>query len=98
MPLDGYWVSQQLVVEFKEKQHFEPVAFWDQKITAPGTTRGEQRKIYDERKVGQTAEHGIRPVHVRQDAFPMAKGKIDRDPERDLDIVRRLLQGRDRHL
>lgn len=91
LPLDGYWGGQQLVVEFQEKQHFEPVAFWDQKITASGMTRGEQRKIYDRRKVEQTVEHGIRLVHIRQDAFPMSRGKIDRDPERDLDIVRRLL-------
>jgi hypothetical protein len=91
LPLDGYWDTFRLAIEFQEKQHFEPVPFWDQKLTASGMTRGEQRKIYDQRKVEKTAEHGVRLLHIRQDAFPMSKGKIDRDPKRDLDIVRRLL-------
>ncbi|MEO9249329.1 hypothetical protein ABDK96_16755 [Citricoccus nitrophenolicus] len=91
LPLDGYWDSFRLAIEFQEKQHFESVPFWDQKLTASGMSRGEQRKVYDRRKVEQTAEHGVRLLHIRQDAFPMSKGKIDRDPERDLDIVRRLL-------
>jgi hypothetical protein len=91
LPLDGYWDSFRLAVEFQEKQHFESVPFWDQKITASGMTRGEQRKVYDQRKVEMTKEHEIQLLHIRRDAFPMAKGKIDRDPVRDLDIVRRLL-------
>jgi len=91
LPLDGYWDSFCLAVEFQEKQHFEPVPFWDQKITASGMTRGEQRKVYDQRKVEKTAEHGVCLLHIRQDAFQMAKGKIDRNPARDLEIVRGLL-------
>jgi hypothetical protein len=91
LPLDGYWDSFRLAVEFQEKQHFEPVPFWDQKLTASGMTRGEQRKAYDRRKVEKTAEHGVRLLHIRQDTFPMSKGKIRRNVERDLDVVRRLL-------
>jgi hypothetical protein len=91
LPLDGYWDKYRLAIEFQEKQHFEPVPFWDQKLTASGMTRGEQRKVYDLRKVEKTAEHGVRLLHIRQDAFPMSKGKINRDPKHDLDIVRQLL-------
>lgn len=91
LPLDGYWEKYNLAIEFQEKQHFKPVPFWDQKKTASGMTRGEQRKIYDQRKVEKTVAQRIRLLHIRQDAFPMAKGRIDRDPERDLDIARRLL-------
>lgn len=92
LPLDGYWEKYNLAIEFQEKQHFKPVPFWDQKKTASGMTRGEQRKIYDQRKVEKTAAQRIRLLHIRQDAFPMAKGRIDRDPERDLGIARRLLR------
>jgi hypothetical protein len=91
LPLDGYWDSFRLAVEFQEKQHFEPVPFWDQKITASGMTRGEQRKVYAQRKTEQTAAHGVHLLRIRQDTFPMSKGKIRRNVERDLDIVRRLL-------
>ena len=92
LPLDGYWEKYNLAIEFQEKQHFKPVPFWDQKKTASGMTRGEQRKIYDQRKVEKTVAQRIRLLHIRQDAFPMAKGRIDRDPERDLGILYLILR------
>lgn len=47
LPVDGYWEQPKLVVEFHEKQHSERVPFFDDKVTASGLLRGEQRKIYD---------------------------------------------------
>lgn len=50
LPVDDYWEVHNLVVEYNEKQHSEPVPFFDSKITPTGMLRGAQRKLDDARK------------------------------------------------
>ena len=40
------------MIEYCERQHTEAVAFFDhnERLTVSGVTRGEQRKIYDQRR------------------------------------------------
>jgi hypothetical protein len=47
LPVDAYYSALNLVVEYNERQHSEPVTFFDRKIVPSGITRGEQRKKYD---------------------------------------------------
>jgi hypothetical protein len=50
LPVDAYYREHNLVIEYRERQHSEPVAFMDRRQTVSGCSRGEQRKRYDERR------------------------------------------------
>jgi hypothetical protein len=47
LPVDAFYPTLMLVVEYHECQHSESVPFFDRKIVAPGVTRGERRRKYD---------------------------------------------------
>ena len=49
LPVDAWYPELKLVMEYREKQHTESVKIMDQRMTVSGVTRGEQRRIYDER-------------------------------------------------
>ncbi len=52
LPVDGYYPELELVIEYHERQHTEKVDFFDkpERLTVSGVDRGQQRKIYDERR------------------------------------------------
>ena len=50
LPCDAYYPDHRLVIEYRERQHSEPVAIMDRRMTVSGCTRGEQRMRYDERR------------------------------------------------
>jgi hypothetical protein len=61
LPVDAYYRGRQLVVEYHERQHTEPVSHFDKpsKPTRSGVHRGEQRRLYDERRRTVLPKHGI---------------------------------------
>ena len=59
LPVDAYYAELNLVVEYHERQHSEPVPAWDRRMTVSGVTRGEQRRIYDLRRNEVLPRHGI---------------------------------------
>lgn len=87
LPVDGYWEEQELVVEFHEKQHSEPVPFFDDKVTASGLLRGEQRKIYDVRKADLIPAHNLKLLIIDYRDFQHKKGKIVRTAGKDRQII-----------
>lgn len=89
LPVDGYWPDLDLVVEFQEEQHAQPTAFFDRRHTVSGVGRGEQRRLYDERKRTLIPEHGLKLVVIEKSAFTLKARRIDRDRARDLQVVRR---------
>ncbi len=91
LPVDGYWASQNLVVEFQEKQHTEAVPIFDRRETVSGVPRGEQRRLYDERKVQLIPENGLRLVVIHKSEFRTHRDKIVRDHDCDIEVVRRRL-------
>lgn len=62
----GYWPGLKLVVEFYERQHSEPVPFFDKpdRVTVSGVPRGQQRAIYDERRRERIPQQGIALVII----------------------------------
>ena len=50
LPVDAYYSSLKLVIEYYERQHTESVKLFDKRMTVSGVNRGEQRRIYDERR------------------------------------------------
>ncbi len=91
LPVDGYWPDLALVVEFQEEQHTQPTAFFDRRHTVSGVGRGEQRRLYDERKRTLIPERGLKLVVIEKSAFTLKARRIDRDHARDLQVVRRHL-------
>ena len=66
--------------------------FFDNKKTVSGVSRSVQRKIYDERRKTVLPQHGIKLVIISYSDFGDSK-KIKRDHNRDIEVVRRKLDG-----
>jgi hypothetical protein len=59
LPVDAYYPALNLVVEYMERQHSEPVKFFDRRETLSGMSRGEQRKKYDALRQTEIPKQGI---------------------------------------
>lgn len=88
LPVDGYWPSLGLVVEFQEEQHSQPSPFFDRRQTVSGVGRGEQRRLYDARKRELVPQHSLRLVVIEKSTFLVRSKRIARDRVADLDVVR----------
>jgi hypothetical protein len=90
LPVDAYYDSLKLVVEFAERQHTEEVKFFDKpdRMTVSGVNRGEQRKLYDQRRHQELPSHGIRIVTFGYDEFQHDwKKKLLRIQEQDVQVI-----------
>jgi hypothetical protein len=91
LPTDAYYAEQNLVVEYRERQHTESVGFWN-KMTASGVLRDEQRSRYDQRRREILPQHGIRLVEISYADLPHnSKKRLLRDKSVDIEIIRKLL-------
>jgi hypothetical protein len=94
LPVDAYYKSLNLVVEFMERQHTEKVAFFDKPdvMTVSGVSRGEQRKIYDERRKELIPKNGLNLVIIPYDAINLSnQKKIIRNRNTDIKVVKAIL-------
>lgn len=78
-------------LSFQEEQYSEPSPFFDRRQTVSGVGRGEQRRIYDERKRTIIPKQGLRLVLIDKSAFVVRSKQIVRDRARDIEIVQRFL-------
>ena len=90
LPVDAYYEDLKLVVEYHERQHTESVKLFDNKMTVSGVSRGEQRKIYDQRRETELPKHGIKLVVIDYSDFGTTK-KLKRDTKHDIEVVRTIL-------
>lgn len=97
LPVDSYWQTHRLVVEFHEVKRSEVNEHFDKldQVTVSGVDRVTQRKIYDQRRAEVIPQHGLRLVVIQADHFAVACQRISRDPVADMATVRRLLGGGD---
>ncbi|MFE7896359.1 hypothetical protein ACFU3E_02230 [Streptomyces sp. NPDC057424] len=94
MPVDAYWPGHQLVVEYRERQHDQPVPHFDKpdRLTVSGVHRGEQRALYDARRETAIPAHGLRLVVVRSaDLDADGRGRLRRSEKADLAALRKIL-------
>lgn len=94
LPVDGYWPAANLVVEYRERQHDQPVAHFDKpdRLTVSGVHRGLQRALYDARRDELIPAHGIRLLVITPadlDATP--RGRLRRAPGHDLRTITDIL-------
>jgi hypothetical protein len=93
LPVDAYYPSLNLVVEFKEKQHTEEVNFFDKRQTVSGVGRGEQRKLYDQRRRDVFPEYGIKLIELDYSDFEHTRGKkLVRNREEDLKVIKKKIK------
>lgn len=94
LPVDIYYKELNLVIEYREYQHTNAVKHFDKpdKITVSGVHRGEQRKIYDQRRRDVLPENGIQVIEIDYTDFKQHRNKIVRDRKKDLVVVRKKLQ------
>ena len=92
LPIDAYYETLRLAVEYRERQHSEPVTFWDRKPTLSGCSRGEQRRRYDERRRIVLPRHGIRLLKLDYAMFAHdSRKRLRRDREADLLVIQSAL-------
>lgn len=94
LPVDAYYAAHQLVIEYRERQHDEPVAHFDKPtvLTVSGVHRGIQRRIYDDRRAVQIPAHGLRLIIVEPNhLIANRRGRLLRRRESDEAALRTLL-------
>lgn len=94
LPVDSYYATLNLVIEYRETQHVNEVKFFDKpdKLTVSGVSRGEQRKMYDQRRRDTLPKHGIQLIEINYYDFEHdRKNKIIRNKEKDLEVVKNLI-------
>lgn len=94
LPVDAYFQHHALVVEYRERQHFESIGHFDKpdRLTVSGVHRGEQRKIYDRRRESEIPRHGLRLVVIRFDQLAADnRGRLLRQGTNDRGVVASLL-------
>jgi len=93
LPVDAYYPELKLVIEYREKQHTEAVAFFDKKQTISGMPRGEQRKHYDELRRVILPQQGIRLIEIEYNELAHSKSKkLVRDREGDIKMIKNILK------
>ena len=89
LPANAYYDDLELVIEYHERQHTESVRIMDQRMTVSGVTRGEQRKIYDQRRHEELPKHGLTIIILNYADFPLGHSKrLRRDLTRDEFVIR----------
>lgn len=94
LPVDSYYPELNLVIEYKEQQHTKSNRFFDKPdlFTVSGVHRGEQRKIYDERRLEVLPKHGVRVVEISYLDFECdGRGRILRS-DNNIEKVKKLLK------
>ncbi len=86
LPVDAYYPEANLVLEFRESQHYtDRSELWDKRITATGGTRKQQRKKYDDRREEVLPNHGIRLLIIYD-------YQLTGDYEKDIDTIRKAIK------
>ncbi|MEO9484560.1 MAG: hypothetical protein ABJG47_13975 [Ekhidna sp.] len=94
LPVDAYYQKHNLVIEYMESYHMEPVDTdkWE-KRTISGVGLSEQRKIYAERRRSGLKSNEINILEIPYSSFECTSEKrLIRDQEKDLDVLRVLLK------
>jgi len=88
LPVDAWYPSLNLVIEYRERQHTETVKFFDKRQTVSGMGRGEQRKLYDQRRRDVLPQNNIKLIEIDYSDFEHTKGKkLVRNIEEDLGVI-----------
>jgi hypothetical protein len=88
-------IELKLAIEYRELQHTEDVSFFDKPdvITISGVHRGEQRKIYDNRRREVLPQNGIALIEISYSEFNYDKQKrVIRNYKNDIQHIDSILK------
>jgi hypothetical protein len=88
LPVDAFYETLNLVIEYDERQHTEEVPFFDGKPTISGIPRGAQRRKYDLLKREYPALNGMKLEVFSYLDFEYDRSKRLRRVDADRDVVR----------
>jgi len=94
LPVDAFYPSLNLVIEYFEKQHTEAVNFFDKKdkLTVSGVDRGTQREIYFQRRFDVFPKNGINYLVIDFSSFSHKSNKrLVRNIEKDMKVLEKIL-------
>lgn len=91
LPVDAYYADYGLVVEYHERQHTESVALFDRRATVSGVGRGEQRKLYEQRRRDLLPANGLSLLEIHYSEFECDRAKRLLRKGGDVEVVRQLL-------
>jgi hypothetical protein len=94
LPVDAYYPSRKLVVEYHERQHAEAVEFFDKpdRLTVSGVARSEQRRLYDQRRKDEIPRHGITLEIISAPELDCTqRSRLRRNREHDIQVLRQRL-------
>ena len=93
LPVDAFYQSLSLAIEYHEIQHSTAVPFMDRRQTVSGCSRGEQRRIYDARRRAVLPQQAIKLVEFSYSDFARGSGKrLRRDCPAEEAVVRSKLE------
>lgn len=95
LPVDIYYPELNLVIEYREYQHTNPVKHFDKPdvMTVSNVHRGEQRKIYDQRRRDVLPQHDIKLIEISYGDFAHTSSfRIIRNRENDIKIINKILK------
>lgn len=95
LPVDAFYHESNLVIEYRDLQHSEAVPHFDKPnvITVSGVSRGEQRKIYDQRRRDVLKQQGIQLIELDYFLFQCNNHKkLIRNPKDDLSILKEIFE------
>jgi len=93
LPVDIFYPKLNLVIEHRERQHSEDVKFFNRRKTVSGVNRGEQRKIYDQRRRDLLHANGIQLIEIDYSEFEHdGRKRLRRNEESDLEVIRKKLK------
>jgi hypothetical protein len=96
LPVDAYYPNRKLVIEYHERQHAEAIEFFDKpdRLTVSGISRGEQRRLYDQRRMDEIPRRGLTLVIINApDLDSSPRGRLRRNREQDIQELRQRLAG-----
>ena len=85
------WLISNGFLKYYESQHTELTPFFDNKKTVSSVSRGEQRRIYDQRRKDVLPKHGIRLIIIPYTDFGNTK-KLERNHDYDFNVVKDILK------
>ncbi len=84
LPVDGFFPRHKLIVEYWESQHSAPIPIMDEGMTVSGVSRGDQRRLYDQRRQTWATANGLRLVILDHRGFETdAQGRLQRNRLQD---------------
>ena len=94
LPVDAFYLPLNLVIEFEESHHTQPVRIFDKTdvMTISGINRAEQRIKYVELRKEMLPKQKINLLFIAFDEFQLKGKRLRRIRNNDIEVIRKKLK------